>query len=176
MRMLVLERFRIGHLGHVELMLEARLGELKRGCHREYLLAMLDGDDAARREARAVAAAVDFVKYRHLGIAAAQEIGMKRVTLAALHGSRRGYQRLPKHLPAKHALFFYKGMGFFFDAAVVKEASRWVEELMSALALDRHVEVYVGPPDAVIHGTQYRQERLGTIESVTNGVRTTQSG
>ena len=79
-------------------------------------------------------------------------------------------------LPAKHALFFYKGMGFFFDAAVVKEASRWVEELMSALALDRHVEVYVGPPDAVIHGTQYRQERLGTIESVTNGVRTTQSG
>jgi len=79
-------------------------------------------------------------------------------------------------LPAKHALFFYKGMGFFFDAAVVKEASRWVEELMSALALDRHVEVYIGPPDAVIHGTQYRQERLGTIESVTNGVRTTQSG
>ena len=78
-------------------------------------------------------------------------------------------------LPARHALFFYKGMGFFFDAAVVKEASRWAEELMSALALDQHVEVYVGPPDAVIHGTQYRQERLGTIESVTNEVRTTQS-
>jgi len=78
-------------------------------------------------------------------------------------------------LPARHALFFYKGMGFFFDAAVVKEASRRAEELMSALALDRHVEIYVGPPDAVIHGTQYRQERLGTIESVTNEVRTTQS-
>jgi len=38
---------------------------------------------------------------------------------------------------------------------------------MSALALDRHVEVYVSPPDAVTHGTQHRQERLGTIESVT---------
>jgi len=46
---------------------------------------------------------------------------------------------------------------------------------MSALALDQHVEVYVGPPDAVIHGTQYRQERLGTIESVTKDRRTTQS-
>ena len=56
--------------------------------------------------------------------------------------------------PARHALFFYKGMGFFFDAVVVNEASRWVEELMSALALDQHVEVYVGPPDPLIHGTQ----------------------
>lgn len=70
-------------------------------------------------------------------------------------------------LPARRALFFYKGMGFFFDAVVVKEARRWAEEFMFALALDRHVEVYVGPPDAVIHGTQYRQERLGTIESIT---------
>jgi hypothetical protein len=70
-------------------------------------------------------------------------------------------------LPARRALFFYKGMGFFFDVVVVKEARRWVEEFMFALALDRHVEVYVGPPDAVIHGTQYRQEQLGTIESIT---------
>jgi len=38
---------------------------------------------------------------------------------------------------------------------------------MSALVLDRPVEVYVGSPDAVIHGAQHRQERLGTIESVT---------
>jgi hypothetical protein len=78
-------------------------------------------------------------------------------------------------LPARHALFFYTGIGFFFDAVVVKEASRWAKELMSALALDQYVEVYVGPPDAVIHGTQYRQERLGTIESVTTDRRTTQS-
>src|SRR5437867_6380574 len=68
-----------------------------------------------------------------------------------------------------------RGVGFFFDAVVVEEASRWAEEVMSALALDQHVEVYVGPPDAVIHGTQYRQERLGTIESVTKDRRTTQS-
>jgi len=71
-------------------------------------------------------------------------------------------------LPARHALFFYKGMGFTFDAAVVGEARRWAKQVMSALALDRHIEVYVGPADAVIHGIQYRQERLGTIESVTN--------
>jgi hypothetical protein len=78
-------------------------------------------------------------------------------------------------LPARHALFFYRGIGFFFDAGVVTEASRWAEEIMSALALDQHVEVQVGPPDAVIHGTEYRQERLGTIESVTADRRTTQS-
>lgn len=69
-------------------------------------------------------------------------------------------------LPARHALFFYKGMGFFFDASVVKEASRQAKRLISALGLEGHVQVYVGPPDAVIHGTQYTQERLGTIESL----------
>ena len=69
-------------------------------------------------------------------------------------------------LPARHALFFYKGTGFFFDASVIEEARRWAEELMPVLGLDQDVEVYVGPPDAVIRGTQYRQERLGTIESV----------
>src|SRR5439155_24635433 len=78
-------------------------------------------------------------------------------------------------LPARHALFFYRGIGFFFDAGVVTEASRWADKIMSALALDQHVEVHVGPPDAVIHGTEYRQERLGTIESVTADRRTTQS-
>lgn len=70
-------------------------------------------------------------------------------------------------LPARHALFFYKGAGFFFDVTVAREARRWAKELMSALGLDGHVEVHVGPPDAVIHGTHYRQERLGTIESLT---------
>src|SRR5262245_39851971 len=38
-------------------------------------------------------------------------------------------------LPARRALFFYKGVGFFFDAAVVKEARRRAKEVMSALAL-----------------------------------------
>ena len=70
--------------------------------------------------------------------------------------------------PARHALYFYRGVGFFFDDAVVKEASCRLEEIMSVLTLDRDVEVYVGPPDVAIHGTRYRQERLGTIESVTN--------
>jgi len=46
---------------------------------------------------------------------------------------------------------------------------------MSVLTLDEQVEVYVGPPDAVIRGTQYTQKRLGTIESVTTDRRTTQS-
>lgn len=78
-------------------------------------------------------------------------------------------------LPSRHALFFYKGMGFFFDAAVVNEACRWAETLMSVLALDRHVEIYVGPPDAVVHGTEYKRAQLGTIESVTKERLTAQS-
>jgi len=72
-------------------------------------------------------------------------------------------------LPARPALFFYKGTGFFFDDAVVKEATHRAKELMSVLALDSRVAVYVGPSDAIIHGKQYRQELLGTIESVLKG-------
>jgi len=49
------------------------------------------------------------------------------------------------YFPAKHALFFYRGIGFFFDAAVETEASRWAGEIMSALALDPHVEIHLGP-------------------------------
>jgi hypothetical protein len=75
-------------------------------------------------------------------------------------------------VPTRHALFFYKGMGFYFDTAVIQEARRRATELMSTLALDRHVEVHVGPPDAVIRGVQYRQEQLGTIESVTKELLT----
>jgi hypothetical protein len=78
-------------------------------------------------------------------------------------------------LPARHALFFYRGVGFLFDAAVEEEASRWAGEIMSVLTLDEQVELYVGPPDAVIRGTQYTQKRLGTIESVTTDRRTMQS-
>src|SRR5262245_11737758 len=62
-------------------------------------------------------------------------------------------------LPARRALFFYKGVGFFFDAAVKEEAARTAETIRAALALGRDVEVYVGPPDTLIHGTRYRQER-----------------
>jgi len=60
-----------------------------------------------------------------------------------------------------------------FDAAVETEASRWAAQIMSALALDSHVEVYLGPPDAVVHGAEYEQKRLGTIESVTRARRIT---
>jgi hypothetical protein len=66
-------------------------------------------------------------------------------------------------LPARHALFFYRGVGFFFDAAVEKEASRWAEEIMSALALDQHVEVYVGPRTRSF--TELNTDRSGSAQS-----------
>ena len=43
------------------------------------------------------------------------------------------------------------------------------EAIGTALKLGRDVEVYVGPPDTLIHGTRYTQERFGTIESLTAG-------
>jgi len=75
------------------------------------------------------------------------------------------------YFPAKHAVFFYRGAGFFFDAAVETEARRWAGEIMSALALDPHVEIRLGPPDAAVHGARYEQKRLGTIESVSRDRR-----
>jgi hypothetical protein len=69
-------------------------------------------------------------------------------------------------LPARNALFLYRGLGFFFDDDLIEEARRRAPELMAALSLAPHVMVHVGPPDAVVRGTRYEQRRLGTIGSL----------
>src|SRR6185295_18441497 len=90
--MLVLELIRIGHLGHRELMFQALFLHLKGRREREDLFAVLDRHHAARREAGAVATAIDFIKYRNLGIASAQEIAVERMADAALDGLTCGDQ------------------------------------------------------------------------------------
>jgi len=104
MRMFVLKLIRRGHLGHIELVLEARFGDLERCGEREDLMAVLDRNHAARGEAGAVAAPVDFVEDRHLGIAPAQEIRVERVALAAFDRTFGRDQGLAQHLSAEHAL------------------------------------------------------------------------
>ena len=70
------------HIGHGDLVIEALLPRPGTSGHVEDLLAVLDRDDAARREMIAVACAVDFIDDRRVEIAAPQEIGMQRVHCA----------------------------------------------------------------------------------------------
>jgi hypothetical protein len=69
-------------------------------------------------------------------------------------------------IPARRALFIYRGVGFFFDDDVIRQATCRAADLMAALTLDPEVEVHVGPADAVVRGATYEQRRLGTIGSL----------
>ena len=64
---------------------------------------MLDGLHAPRREAAAVADAVDLVDDRRGHVARQQEVGMQRVRHAALDRAARGDHRLADHLAAEDA-------------------------------------------------------------------------
>ena len=88
-------------VGHGQLMIEARLGHLKRGGHVEDLFAMLDGDDTTAAEAVAIATAIDLIDDRCGEIAAPQEIGVQRMHDSPLGGGIGGAQRLSQHLTAK---------------------------------------------------------------------------
>ena len=88
--------------GHRDLMIEARFAHLERGGHVEDLLAVLDGDDAAVREAVAVEAAIHLIDDGGVAIAAPQEIRVQRVHHARFDGGGRGAQGLPEHLSAEY--------------------------------------------------------------------------
>ena len=68
--------FRRRHVRHFGLMVEARLVGVERHQHGEDRMAVLARGDAPRREALAVADAIDVVDDRHFGIARQQEIGV----------------------------------------------------------------------------------------------------
>jgi hypothetical protein len=77
--------------------------QLERRGHVENLLAVLDRDDTAAGEARAVTTAVDLVHDRRIEVAPPQEIRMQRVHQARhLHGLARRHQGLAEHLAAEH--------------------------------------------------------------------------
>ena len=85
-------------------MVEAFLVVVKRHQHREDRMAVLARGDAPRREALAVAHAVDVVDDRDFRIARQQEIGVHRMGRPALDGAHRRDQRLADHLAAEHPL------------------------------------------------------------------------
>src|SRR3954469_5139465 len=86
--------------------LETGLGDVERHRHVEDRPAVLDRDDAPRAEAAPLAAAVDAVDDRHLGIATKQEVGVERMGMEGLHvhGPAGCDERLADHLAAEHAL------------------------------------------------------------------------
>ena len=91
------------HRGRRHLVVGPLLLPLERRRQVEDLLAVLDRDDAAVGEARAVAAAVHLVDDRRVEVAAPQEIRVQRMHRAlGLDRAARGHQRLPEHLPAEH--------------------------------------------------------------------------
>ena len=72
--------------------------------------AVLDRDDAAGREAAAVADAVDVVDDRDARIAGPQEVRVQRMHVpVGVDGSPRRDQRLPRDLTAEHALTILVG-------------------------------------------------------------------
>ena len=89
------------HLRHVGLVLKTALLDLEGRGHVEDGPAVLDADDAARREAPPVADAVDVEEDRTLRVAAAQEVGVDRVQVAVADRLRGGDDGLAQHLTAE---------------------------------------------------------------------------
>ena len=97
-----LERLGRRGVGHRVLVLEALLDALKRGREVEDRLAVLDGDHASGREARAVADAIDLVDDGLGDVARPQKIGVERVDLPLRRdGLHRGGERLTEDLSAE---------------------------------------------------------------------------
>jgi len=71
------------------------------------------------------------------------------------------------YVPARRALFLYRGLGFFYDDELIDEVRRRAGALMAALGLQPDVDVHVGPVDAVVRGVRYAQRRVGTLGSLT---------
>ncbi len=94
---------------------------------------VLDRNDTARGETRAIAAAIDLVKDRHLGIARAQEIGVERMADAAFDRAAGGHQRLAQHLPAEHALHAVLGRDaaedIVLDLLEIEQAEDFFDEV-----------------------------------------------
>jgi hypothetical protein len=73
----VWQTFGFGDDGHRHLVRKALLVSVEAGLQVEDGLAVLNGDDAASREALAIADAVDVVQNGRSGVAWTQEVGMK---------------------------------------------------------------------------------------------------
>jgi hypothetical protein len=91
-----------GHVGHVELVIDALVHGLERGRHFKNDALLLARHHVAGGEAAAVAHAVDAVLDGRV-LAGQQEVGVHRMHRAlGAHREAGGHQRLAEHLAAEH--------------------------------------------------------------------------
>ncbi len=100
----------LGHIGHGELVLQARVLVLEGGLEIEDGPPVLDGDHAARGERAPVADPVHLVEDGHGRVAGPEEVGVQRVHLAVFDGAPGGHERLAGHLAAEDALAVLVGL------------------------------------------------------------------
>ena len=105
------QRLGVGHLGHGDLEVEARLVDVERRRQVEDGPAVLDGHHPPGGEDPAVADAVDLVEHGHVRVAGPQEVGVQRVGPADLDGAAGGHEGLGGHLAAEDALALLVGVG-----------------------------------------------------------------
>ena len=100
-----------GDFGHGDLMRQALFGSMKAGLQVKDGLAMLNGHDAASREALAIADAVDVIQNGRSGVAWTQEIGMQRVhsAITVVDGAGGGHEGLTGYLSTENALAIFLG-------------------------------------------------------------------
>ena len=134
------QRLGVGHVGHVELVLEARLVAVERRLHVEDRAAVLDRDDAARREALPVADAVDLVEDRDLRVTGAKEVRVQRVHPAVLDGATRGDERLGGDLAAEDPLALLVGLGAAEDVDLDLLEVEEADELVEVVGHRRHYQ------------------------------------
>ncbi len=93
-----------GDVGHVVLVVQARLLDLEGTGHVQDRTPRLDGDDPTGGEAAAVAVAVDLVEHGLGRVAGPHEIGVQRMGGAVgVDRAHRGHERLRDDLPAETA-------------------------------------------------------------------------
>ena len=130
--------------GIVDLVVEARLGDVEAGLQVEDRPAVLDGDDPAGGEAAPVADPVDLVQDRHRRVAGAQEVGVQRVDEAVRLVDRagRGDERLAGDLAAEHPLAVLVGRAAAEDVDLdrleVEQRRRGRRGRLARAPYDRH--------------------------------------
>jgi hypothetical protein len=75
-----------------------------------------------------------------------------------MEGHTRGF-----YLPSENIFHSYRGMGFFFDDAVIEEVKLSLPQLREALGLQDDTKVIFGPRDASFRASEYEKRYLGTV-------------
>jgi len=70
------------------------------------------------------------------------------------------------YLPHENKLYCYRDVGFGFDQGVLPEVIAKLEEFVSTFNLSGETEIYLGPKDSPIKGTEYSRVYVGKLKSL----------